>query len=130
MSIVSGVLSVMNGKENADEVLVVADDEALDAVEVVEDVDAVVEVEEEDDDVVDALEEIGVVLVVGLAAAELLVSLVVTHAHAGEDPSTRYAPPAATTMMTMTIPANTVRLSALRRSKGLEQDIHGQVREG
>ena len=64
-SILSGVLPRTKSKENADEVLddevlVVVDDEELDDFN---DVEVMVEVEE-DDDVVDELEEVGVVLVV------------------------------------------------------------------
>jgi len=130
----------MNGKESADEVLAVVDDEELDDVvddeeldEVdvvdVDDAGAAVEVEEveDDDDVVDELEEVGVALVVMLvvrrAAEELLVSLVDPHAHEGEGARTRYAPNAATAMTTTTIPARTVVPTATRRSENLEQDI-------
>lgn len=58
---VFGELPRTKPKENADELLVVVDDEELD--DEVDDVEVVLEVEE-GEDVVDRLEEVGVVLVV------------------------------------------------------------------
>jgi len=126
MSIVSGEFPRTKSKENADGVLAAEDVEELDDVD---DVEVVVGAGvEEEEDVVDMLEEAGVVLVVR-AAEELLVSLVAELLECGEGPSARNAPNAATAMTATTIPARTVVPTATRRSENLEQDIRVVRRE-
>jgi hypothetical protein len=103
-------------KEKALEVLevVVVDELELDVDDVV-DVEVVVDVETEDeDDEVGVLDEVVDLLVVGCVDEEVLVELVVELV-AGEGPSAKYAPTAATAMTRTITPAKTEVLTALRR---------------
>ncbi len=101
--------------------------------EVVLEVVEVLVVDVADDDVlevVDALEELELVLVVdtvldvgGRVVEEVLIELVAELLTAGETPSVRYAPTPTITTTTTTTAARAVVLTASRRLENFEYDI-------